>query len=115
MRSGRVTSSAAPSGRLIEITVTAKPIDPEKAVLRLKVVHLGWLVVVLVGTSVGWTWWAAHTLNSIDNRLAAIQAAQPSYWTVNDEERKSNWLRQDNAGLPLKVRDTRDAVMARYP
>jgi flagellar basal body-associated protein FliL len=88
-------------------------IDPESAAVKIKLVHLVWAACILSGSLITWTAWSVDKLNSIETRIAALQSAQPSYWTTQDQERIGNWLRQDNPGL--KVRDVRDSLIARTP
>lgn len=88
-------------------------IDPENAAVRVKLVHLVWTACVMSSALIGWTAWSVDKLNSIETRIAALQSAQPSYWTTQDQERAGNWLRQDNPGI--KVRDVRDSILARSP
>ena len=88
--------------------MTAKPIDAEKAAIRITFARALWIAggVFVAGG------WAAMKLDRIESRLEAIQR---NSWTVQDEERANNWLRWDNADKGLKVRDARDVVAARNP
>lgn len=90
--------------------MTAKPIDPEKVVFSLTFPRLVAILVMVAGGG----WWSALKLQSIDSRLASLQA---SGWTVQDQERQMNWLKWDNAKIfpELKIRDTREVVAARSP
>lgn len=91
--------------------MSARPVDPEKIPIKTTLPRLFTLLCV-VGSMVGsGAWYAALKLNSIDTRLAALQA---SGWTMQDQERQMNWLRWDNAGT-VKVRDAREVVAARTP
>jgi len=87
----------------------ASEIDPEASVVRVRIGHLVACVLVCAGALISWTTWSVNKLNSIEHRLEAMQ----SVWTINDQERQMNWLRQDNVGL--KVRDAREVVLSRTP
>lgn len=89
--------------------MTIRGVDLEKTVIRLTLPRLVALLVFVGGGG----WWAALKLQSIDSRLAALQA---SGWTIQDQERQMNWLKWDNVGaVNLKVREAREVVAARTP
>lgn len=88
--------------------MTARPIDTEKASIRITLPRALSLagVLFLAGG------WAAIKLDRIDSRLASLQQTG---WTLQDQERQMNWLRWDNQANNLKVRDSREVVAARTP
>ncbi len=90
-----------------------KDIDAEKSTVRITLpMFFGLLCMVASGA-----WVCAWRLSNIDGKLASIQESAPSYWTIRDQERHDNWLRQDNRNLSasLVVRDTSDVIKARSP
>ena len=89
--------------------------NPETAAIRVKLIHLVWAAVVMGGALISWTAWSVDKLNSIESRLAALQDAQPKYWTIADEERRGNWLIHDNPHLTFRLRDVRDVISSRNP
>jgi len=85
--------------------------DPDTTNVRMKLTRFGLLIAGVFSVTV----WGVNKLNAIDAKLASIEKATALAWSIQDEERRSNWLLYDNRSLGLVVRDTSQVVKARNP
>lgn len=78
----------------------------DKTLVSFSVSTLIVCTLTIAGLLISGTWTVAVQLTSINRKL-------DSAWTIEDAQRSQNWLRQDNASIGLKVRDTDDVLAAR--
>lgn len=87
--------------------MSPKTKEIDRQMVTVSVRTLIWCFATMASAMVAGSWSTAIAFNNLSHKIDVA-------WTEQDAQRASNWLRQDNISLGLKVRETDDVIRARY-